>query len=600
MNGVPGPAASAALVQNLARTTPPLATCLPVLLELSAASAVVLARPDGEIEMVAVRPGTTLDVNRANISLLLERAGHVPQELADLTPPPAWLTAGIQRLALQRMPDDSGVIVVAWDREPDESHVAWLRAALTLLTERVTRLRAEEQLTDLTARVDNAQHLANMGDYDWHIASDTNRWSDQLYRIYGFEPQSFNASYERFLANIHPDDRERITAIHQQAYATGEPYQMIERIIRPDGALRYLSSNGQVLRDATGTPIRMRGTCIDITDRVLAEEERERIAARFRSMVESCPDAILLIDTQGRIVQANGRAHELLDGDPVGAAAEVISPELRQAAHGVKACTLGGRAVELDVIVAELRDLDGEGLLAVYLRDASLRLADEARAAALREVQVRHRQALEINDDVVQGLTAAILAMQGDDLTATTSYLERTLAAARRIMNDWSGTPGGAAIRPGTLVRTAASTLHDPPSEPTRSQSAVPPTAGVTRTILVVDDSDDVRRLICAQLAGLGTCTLVGQAADGEEAIRLAAALQPDLVLLDLSMPRMDGLEALPRILQVAADVRVIVMSGFDANSVADQVLAAGAIRYLEKGPRMNLAAVIDEVFAAA
>ena len=45
-----------------------------------------------------------------------------------------------------------------------------------------------------------------MGDYDWHIASDTNTWSDQLYRIYGYEPQSFNASYERFLANIHPDD----------------------------------------------------------------------------------------------------------------------------------------------------------------------------------------------------------------------------------------------------------------------------------------------------------------------------------------------------------------------------------------------------------
>ena len=50
-----------------------------------------------------------------------------------------------------------------------------------------------------------------MGDYDWHIPTDTNRWSDQLYRIYGHEPQSFNASYERFLSLIHPDDRERIT-----------------------------------------------------------------------------------------------------------------------------------------------------------------------------------------------------------------------------------------------------------------------------------------------------------------------------------------------------------------------------------------------------
>ena len=51
---------------------------------------------------------------------------------------------------------------------------------------------AEEALRDLQARVDNAQQLANMGDYDWEIASDTNRWSDQLFRIYGHEPQSFS------------------------------------------------------------------------------------------------------------------------------------------------------------------------------------------------------------------------------------------------------------------------------------------------------------------------------------------------------------------------------------------------------------------------
>ena len=79
-------------------------------------------------------------------------------------------------------------------------------------------------------------------------------------------------NYEQFLSMVHPDDRERIRAIHQQAYATGEPYEMIERIVRPDGEVRYLSSNGQVVTDETGTPVRMRGTCIDITERVHAED----------------------------------------------------------------------------------------------------------------------------------------------------------------------------------------------------------------------------------------------------------------------------------------------------------------------------------------
>src|SRR5690349_13531624 len=87
---------------------------------------------------------------------------------------------------------------------------------------------AEDALADLQKRVDSAQELANMGDYDWHIESDTNRWSDQLFRIYGCEPGEFNPSYEKFLSFIHPEDRERIQAVHQKAYASGEPYQMIE------------------------------------------------------------------------------------------------------------------------------------------------------------------------------------------------------------------------------------------------------------------------------------------------------------------------------------------------------------------------------------
>ena len=83
--------------------------------------------------------------------------------------------------------------------------------------------------------------------------------------------------------------------MHQQAYATGEPYQMIERIVRPDGSVRYLSSNGQVVMDEHGAPVRMRGTCIDITDRVLAEREREQMRTpATASLVEAAPDAILL------------------------------------------------------------------------------------------------------------------------------------------------------------------------------------------------------------------------------------------------------------------------------------------------------------------
>ena len=221
-----------------------------------------------------------------------------------------------------------------------------------------SREAAEEALRDLQARVDNAQRLAHMGDYDWEIASDTNRWSDQLFRIYGHEPQSFAPSYERFMSMIHPDDRDRVRAIHQQAYASGEPFEMVERIVRPDGEVRYLSTNGQVVTDDSGAPLRMRGTCVDITDRVHAEEERERHAAR------------------------------------------------------------------------------------------------------VHEEQTRRQAALEINDSVVQGLTAALYALELEDTDAVRDYVRRTLDSARAVITDLVG-PTEGPIAPGDLVRTTAPSLGE-------------------------------------------------------------------------------------------------------------------------------------------
>ena len=204
---------------------------------------------------------------------------------------------------------------------------------------------AAQALADLRSRVDNAQQLANMGDYDWHIVSDTNSWSDQLYRIYGYEPQSFNASYERFLSMLHPEDRDRIQEIHQEAYRTGGTYHMTERIVRPDGEVRYLLSNGEVVTDEDGTPVRMRGTCLDITDRVLAEQAREALVAN------------------------------------------------------------------------------------------------------LREAQVRRRQSLEINDNLVQGLAAAALCLEIGDRAGATAHLQMVLSAARTMMNNLLHDPSGVPTR---------------------------------------------------------------------------------------------------------------------------------------------------------
>jgi PAS domain S-box-containing protein len=577
-----------------------LASLAPALLELGAPGglqALHVVRRQGEGLAAVAACGTPLE------------PGPGLADLADVgpgTPQPApvpeqWRTAGVAAVTASRLPSGHDWLVLAWDRSADGGAPPpagpELEVALALVTQALGRLHAEGRFADLSQRVDNAQQLANMGDYDWHISTDTNRWSDQLYRIYGHEPQSFNASYERFLSHIHPDDRERIMGIHQRAYASGEPYQMIERIVRPDGEVRYLSSNGQVVMDEHHQPVRMRGTCVDITDRVLAEQAREQTTARFQALVEASPDAILVLDADARILQANGRATELLGGDPVGhRVEELCSRAALEDGRGVPAIGLDARPLRLDTTTAALDRLGDEGLRAVFLHDATARLASEALAASLREAQVRRRQAMEINDNVVQGLTAATYALEQGDGEATSAYLRRTLSAARRMMNDLLDPLNGEDLQPGDLVRAAPTSL-DPGPAPSPGGGAPSRRERGGCRVLVVDDSEDVRLLLRLKLQSLGEFEIVGEAADGEEAVRKAATLKPDLVLLDLAMPRMDGLEALPLILAEAEGVSVIVLSGFDQNTMADKALAAGAARYVEKGVAMSdLARVIEEV----
>jgi PAS domain S-box-containing protein len=461
-----------------------------------------------------------------------------------------------------------------------------LTAATAIVLGALARRDAENELADLVARVANAQRLAGMGDYDWHIASDTNRWSDQLYRIYGFEPQSFNASYDKFLAQIHPDDRERIQGIHQQAYATGEPYNMIERIVRPDGEVRYLSSNGQVIMDAAGVPERMRGTCVDVTDRILAEQAAEEVALRFLGLVNASPYAVLVVDETGTIVQANPGAMELLEAEPTGRRLDELGLDLTMTGLGVAARALTGRGLVLDISATELGDADDSAGHALFLVDATARLDREAMAQRLGEAQQRRRQALEINDNVVQGLSAAMLALEDKPDPAVFAYVDRTLAAARRMM-DGLVEPTGPHLAPGDLVRANAASLESPlprEAQPMTEPQPAEETAVDQPRVLVVDDAEDIRMLLRLRLERSGDYQVVGEAADGLDAIEAAKRLQPDLVLLDMAMPRMDGLEALPLIREAAPNVRVIVLSGFSRETLEQDALAAGADRYLLKG----------------
>jgi DNA-binding NarL/FixJ family response regulator len=90
---------------------------------------------------------------------------------------------------------------------------------------------------------------------------------------------------------------------------------------------------------------------------------------------------------------------------------------------------------------------------------------------------------------------------------------------------------------------------------------------------------------------------IVAEAGDGSEAVEAAARTRPDVAILDLSMPVMDGLQAIPKILEASPDTKILVLSGFEAELMEDRAMKLGAHAYLEKGIDLDeIAAALSEL----
>ncbi len=128
-----------------------------------------------------------------------------------------------------------------------------------------------------------AQSVAHVGSWEWDVRANRIVWSDELFRIYGLEPRSFDASYEAYLERLHPDDRRVADEAVRAAFVSGDGFEFRHRIVRPDGEVRVLLGRGRVERDAAGAVVRMIGVGQDITDLDALEGEREqRVRERAR------------------------------------------------------------------------------------------------------------------------------------------------------------------------------------------------------------------------------------------------------------------------------------------------------------------------------
>ena len=116
--------------------------------------------------------------------------------------------------------------------------------------------------------------------------------------------------------------------------------------------------------------------------------------------------------------------------------------------------------------------------------------------------------------------------------------------------------------------------------------------------VVVADDTPDMRLLIRLAIDRRPELEVVGEATNGQEAIELAAALHPDLLVLDLAMPVLDGLAALPRLAVVAPQTRVVILSAMPADRVAAEALSAGAAAFVQKAT--PLGSLVDDLLRGA
>jgi len=164
------------------------------------------------------------------------------------------------------------------------------------------------ELENKTIQLEEAQQLAHLGSWEWDVVANKIEWSDELFRIFGLTPQEFKTDYENYLKYIHPDDREYVNSIVQQALKDHQPYSFFHKAASADGKIRILSSTGKVFTDGFGNVIRMSGTAQDVTEQKNYEENLKMSEERFYKIFDNNPVAMSLSEIKtSKIKYANNQ-----------------------------------------------------------------------------------------------------------------------------------------------------------------------------------------------------------------------------------------------------------------------------------------------------
>ena len=228
-----------------------------------------------------------------------------------------------------------------------------LRGQVQARTRELAQSLAEKErlaasLQEREQQLEEAQGIAHIGSWEWHVGADRVACSPELYAILGVDSQSFDRTRAAFTELVHPDDRPAINDAVRRALEEGLALDLDHRIRRPDGAVRHLHVRARAIVDASGQAVRLAGTAQDITDRKIGELAVEIEREQLRSIVSHAPVAMAILDRDLRYVAYSERwlKYWRLRGRPLlGRRHDELFPALPAAYHEALQQALDGKVV---------------------------------------------------------------------------------------------------------------------------------------------------------------------------------------------------------------------------------------------------------------
>ncbi|MEI8132494.1 MAG: PAS domain S-box protein [Leptolinea sp.] len=167
------------------------------------------------------------------------------------------------------------------------------------------RKRAEQNLRESTERLEEAQRIAKIGNWELNLINNILFWSDEIYHIFEIDPVKFDVSYEAFLAVIHPDDRDAVNKAYTSSLETRSSYDIDHRLLMLDGRVKYVHESCETIYAVDGQPIRSIGTVQDITERKQAERALTESEEKYRTLFQQASDGIMYLSIDRKILAVN-------------------------------------------------------------------------------------------------------------------------------------------------------------------------------------------------------------------------------------------------------------------------------------------------------